>query len=67
MGHYDPTYELPSDPLDHDYERLDNYADMARQNKVIQLSTTPSAKQLPNTDMYKLTQCQAYGALAYKR
>ena len=69
MGHHDPTYEQTLDPLDHDYEGLDNYADIAQQNKVIQAPST-SAQQFslpkPSSNEYKLTQCPAYGTIAYK-
>ena len=64
---HDPTYELPMGQLDHDYERLDNYIDTAQQDKVTQPSIIiPSARQLPNTEKYTVTQCRAYGVIAYK-
>jgi hypothetical protein len=66
MGQHDPTYELPMDSLDHDYERLDIYTDGAQQNKAVQPPITPSSQQQPNSNGYKLTQCPAYGAIAYK-
>lgn len=63
--YHDPTYELPMDSLDHDYERLDIYSDASQQNRAIQASITPG-QQPPNAIEYKLTQCPAYGAIAYK-
>ena len=65
-GHHDPTFELTElDPLDHEYEPLDNYNYMAQKNKAIQ-PPIPSARQSANTDNYKLTECPAYSAIVCK-